>query len=626
MPSTISPLYVIYLLACAGILLALFRAYGKIFSRLLPSFDNISGGFLLFVAVNEVLAVPFTVLHGRFSHFLTVFVLVNLPILLLGLTRLYRARSLTNKEVAKSPHFILFAFVLLSALAMTQIYAYYSGDDSFYISLIEQNKGNDLLYSSDPSFGIDSYRFPQAYQFQGWELIESALSVLFRLTTLELVHGLVPLVILPTVCSGFKQIFAYFLDKKDTYFALTLLLFLFIFGGYSARSEGAFLMTRPWQGKTIVASLILPLLIFSLYRAYEKAKENDFIKFFLPVMVINIAALALNPSSVFICVGAMVGFGLMMVAKARNLWPALGMFVASLPFVPFAVYTFFIAEARGGARLEIRPFIDYLIPFIGKPWFFALWFIGLILLFRSSVMAKGRSLFYIFPVVVSVTVLNPLFYPYISKYITSTAYWRLFWLIPLTITLPIIGVLGLKNLKSKLNKHWGVIPARTLATFSIVLMFILGGRYVYGLDQSVVEVNLTREKVPKGVVGVSEFLAAQPKGLVLAAPYPAAYLHNFTAKHEVLAPRVLSLRVHFEIDSEGYNFRTSLLSLMSKKKVKAFPISRYHEVMRRYGVDYLVYDHDNQYIRDYVEAYEATELYSNERYRISKTDLTPSKH
>jgi hypothetical protein len=618
MSNQITALYIASLLICALILFLLFYSYSRVFGKFFPLLHNIPGGFISFLAVNEVLAVPFTLFHLRFTHFLLLFTIVNLVILFFGVKSSIKNKPRVEWGLLKSPYFILSVLTLFIALVMTQTYTYYSADDSFYLSLVEQNKQSDSLYSTDPSSGISNLRFPQAYRFQGWELIESALSKVFNLSTTELVRGLIPIIILPIVFFAFRKIFSEFLSRQEVYLALTLLFVMFIFGGYSEKSEGAFLMTRPWQGKTILVSLMIPILIFILYKTYKKLGEQK-IRFFSTIFIINLAALALNPTSVFLCGSAIATFGLIMVLKSRSFRPAIGLIASLLPFIPIVLFTFFVAEPRGEARLALKPYIDYVITFVGSPGYFILWVLGLAAFVDFKIMRKATVLFYIYPLALFTTVLNPLFYPLVSEYITSTAYWRLFWLVPLTITLPVVGVEFIRLLKRKLTKK-SYLLRNVTPVLGVILLLVLSGKYVYSREASVTEINLTRDKTPLGVAEVSNFLISQPDGMVLAAPHPAAFLHNFTTKHEVLAPRALNLRVYFDRESEGYKFRMSLFALMGKREVNAFPIERYHQVIRRYGVEYIVYELDNEYIRNYVDAYSPIELYRNEQYVVVKTN------
>ena len=621
MMDQITPIYILHLLLGSGVLFLLFYSYSKLVGRSLPFFNSIAGGFITFLAVNELIAVPFTLLHLKFSHFLLLFVLVNLSVLLFGLKHIFKNKKLSvDKRLLKTPYVVLSIAILITSIALAQVNAYHSADDSFYVSLVEQNKNSELLYSTDPASGNVDHKFPRSYRFQGWELTESASSEALGLKTTEFVQGLTPIVMLIVVFLAFKNIFAEFLKKNDKYLALSLLFTMFLFGAYSPRSPGAFLMTRPWQGKTILVSLIIPILTFLLYKIYKSLDKKLDKRLIAALFVLNLASISLNPSSVFINLSLIAAFGLMFLYKSRRISTAAALLVSALPFLPIIVFTLFSSESRGEARLEIKSFVDYLTNFLGQPTFFLIWAVGSLLFFKNKIMEKVRVINYTLPIVLGLSVLNPLLQPFISDQITSTAYWRLFWLVPIYISVPLIGVI-IKNYltrKYRPSKKYQRNIVHVIIVAVLLLTFALSGRYVYDTTLPVSEFNTTRHKAPAGVYSLMQFLETQPEGTVLAANYPATHLHNFMDKHVVLAPRTLNVRVNHEKDSDDFIIRMQLIAIMNKEGDDYFTTERYHQELVKFGVNYVVYDNDNIFLNRYTRDYKTESLFQNEQYSVFK--------
>lgn len=623
MPNQITVTYIAGLVVCALLLLFLFWSYSKVFGKLIPFLNNTAGGFVLFIAVNEVVALPFTLLHLSFSKYLITFLLVNLPVFAFGLFTAVRAgKPKVDTKTLKSKYFILSIILLATCLFLVQAHSYYSGDDSFYVSLVEQNKDASEVYRIDPTTGNKRFAFPKTYRFQSWELVESGLSKITGLTTTELTYSLMSLIILPVLYLTFRKIFGEIIDNNDKYLALSFMLIMLIFGAYSLRSPAAFVLTRPWQGKSIVAAIILPLLTFALYRLYLSLKKKDTNwQLLAAAIVINTAALALNPSSVFLSFGATLTFGLMALIKYRRIKPTLFIGLSLAPYVPLIMYRFVTAGSSDDASLDILPYTSFLSSYVGFGAYFIIWALGLAFFYKSKIMQETRDLNYLYPALLLLTLVNPLLFGVITQ-VTSTAYWRLFWLTPMFIAVPIIGVLTVNYIfdsikqKSKSKKSLYKLPVVIL----VILIFALAGRYVYGgIYEFPTEMNSTRSKVPAGVFEVAEFMKNQEHGIVLASEQPSIYLHNFTSKHEILAPRSLSVRVNYKKNVGEYNFMLSLIALMNERNINAFSVERFHQVIRRNGVEYIIYKPSNTYVSEYVEAFDAEEIFRSPEYIVVAT-------
>jgi hypothetical protein len=609
-----------------------FYSYSKIFSKFIPALDNMIGGFIIFVALNEVIAVPFMLQHLKFSLFLKIFIFVNGMVFVNGIRLIMKSRMpIFNKNIIRSPFFLFSIVLLMTGIVSSQLFAYYSADDSFYVSLVEQNKDSDELYSLSPATGkgaaltldkdvdptkqLDSHLFPKAYRFQGWELIESAMSEVFRLSTTELVHGLVPIMIISLIYLLFRNIFSYFLKSDKVYFALSLVFIMYLFGGYSTRSPSFFIMTRPWQGKAILAGLIVPLLSILLFKAYKKGPTFNLIS---SIMILNIASLSLNPSSVFINLSIIGAIGLVILKKYFSISTAAKLASLALPFIPIIIFTLVAIESRGGSSLRIKSYLEYGELFIGTGWYFLIWVAGVALLYKTKFMIKYRSFMYLFPVVLFLTVLNPYLYETISDNVTSTAYWRLFWLVPLYIYIPLIGVEVSNQLGKYVNHNSRTSLRRTFAPLLIILVFIVSGSFVYSRRPPVLEYNSSINKAPAGVFEVSQFLKGLPHGVILAPQHPSILFHNYSSEHEVLAPRSLDVRVNYRRFTEDYIIRRELIRVMAKKNVLSFDAERFHHESKRFDVNYIVYDVDNSFIHNYVREYSPIELFRNDQYIVVK--------
>ena len=565
------------------------------------------------------------IFHLDYDVFLRLFIVLNgmflaMAIYLKGKDMLSRVRS-GFRKLQGSTFLLLSLLLLVLTFVLSQTHAYYSADDSIYVSITEQSKSNENLYLIDPSTGNSEYAFSRAYRLQGWELFQSVLSDVSGLSTTEFVQGVVPIVMLTVVFSLFLLIFRHMLKAEEPYLALIFVQLLFLYGAFSTRAQPTFFMTRQWQGKAILSLFIIPLLSFVLYKMYQLPKKASVLPFIFAIIMVNIAALSLNPTSTFLCSSLVGVFALITFYKRRSFKELLLILATIVPFVPLTVYRLLGSRVNSGSgRLDIKSYNDYVLEFVGHPGFLILLVIGLIVFYKKKSISKDRVFHYIFPALLLLTVLNPLTQPLVSTYVTSTTYWRLFWLLPMFITLPVLGVELYKILKEKLQKSplIGKGYASALGVAFVVVIIAISGKPIHGGDLASLEYNTTKDKSPVGVSSTIGYIENLPDGRVLAASGPAIYLHNYTSKHEIVAPRELIVRVHYEKGSYEYITRMQLATIMDKRGDDFFSTERYHFELDRIGVDYVVYELDNVFVNEYINDYDTIPLYENEVFGIFK--------
>lgn len=111
------------------------------------------------------------------------------------------------------------------------------------------------------------------------------------------------------------------------------------------------------------------------------------------------------------------------------------------------------------------------LEYIGSGMYIMLFFIALIYLFLKEDNKKMRSLFVYYPIITLLIVLNPLFNKIMSPIFTSSVYWRVYWVIPLGVTIAHASVKMVNQIK---NKIWKIF-----ISIAICFIIILSGELIY---------------------------------------------------------------------------------------------------------------------------------------------------
>ena len=173
--------------------------------------------------------------------------------------------------------------------------------------------------------------------------------------------------------------------------------------------------------------------------------------------------------------------------------------------------------------LEIikNSFIDYK----GTGGYAVLYCIALVyLLLKEEDKAKKAFTIY-FPILVLLVVMNPLFNKMVGGILKEGAYWRVFWLIPMGITIAYAGTKFVDSLEEKSKK--------IIVSLCFIGIIILGGKYMYEPGNFYEYGN--SYKLPDEMVYVTQILGADEAEYkkALVSYYLAPYIRQIDGTIEL---------------------------------------------------------------------------------------------
>lgn len=203
-------------------------------------------------------------------------------------------------------------------------------------------------------------------------------------------------------------------------------------------------------------------------------------------------------------------------------------------------------------------------------WFFITFPVILLALF---IWFKGRRVRFLIPsLIISIVIINPVFYKYWDK-MGLYAYWRILWIIPV---IPVVAVL-VPSLTERIHKGWlkGAFSAVGVG------LVVIGGTFLYnGSGGSFVEAaNAAKE--PDYVVQIADrLLELDEHPRVIAQDPIGVYLRQYTGEIETLYGR----------DMYGYILKPSKDIRDVYTSLSNGDFSSVSQFMLDEGYDYLVYD------------------------------------
>lgn len=237
---------------------------------------------LLFLGIFEVVCVAFTFLRLSLTALMIVYGMLCL--LLLGFfIRTRKGHSFFTSAVNKTgnenrglPAMILALLLIACQLILVVFFQHNDADDSWYVgtSVTTCETGSLFVYSPYSGALLDWANIKD-YILSPLPILWAACAKLLGIHPTVFSHNVVPVLV---VCFAYAVYFLLgteLLGRKknsspDVWYFLVFVSILNLFGYYSTRTTGTFLLLRSWQGKAIYCAILLPLLFYYVLKVFKE--------------------------------------------------------------------------------------------------------------------------------------------------------------------------------------------------------------------------------------------------------------------------------------------------------------------------------------------------------------------
>ena len=174
----------------------------------------------------------------------------------------------------------VFALLLMLQLFLLCFLSYNEGDDAFYVAIATGVNPSGKMYVVHPYTGSTT-GLDARHALAPLPMWVSMMSRISGLSGAATAHVALPLILVPmTYCLYYllgKKLIGRESAGRDWSIPLFLCLtaLLILFGGYSVFSAENFLLVRGAQGKSVLANLIIPFLIYEMFCVLEKLERGE---------------------------------------------------------------------------------------------------------------------------------------------------------------------------------------------------------------------------------------------------------------------------------------------------------------------------------------------------------------
>jgi len=253
-----------------------------------PAMTYVCGWFVSFFLF-ELTAVPFILLEQRFSLLVIVYTLIIMAVLAVSLWQgrsLWRGYLDEMKNTREMPGtvklgWVIFFLILLFQMGYAVFYEYYDGDDAYYIATAVLADEFDTMYLRDTYTGY-IYPLDTRHAFSPTPIYQAWMSRLSGLAPAIVAHSVLAPIWLMFLYCIYGQICSRLLWNRKNYKPVFMILIeiWFLYGNISLYTTETFAMTRTWQGKGMMAGMVIPALFLCLlYLAQEEVDQGIWMLF-----------------------------------------------------------------------------------------------------------------------------------------------------------------------------------------------------------------------------------------------------------------------------------------------------------------------------------------------------------
>ncbi len=361
-------------------------------------------------------------------------------------------------------------------------------DDTFYLASVLRYSEGGPLNAEAPSDPGEGFPVPPHTRLLAWELLGATLCRWSGVPPMISHYTLLPPILLALVyATQWELLSRHILGRRLAPLAILGIsgYWLFSVSGYDM--PGSYLLTRTWQGKSVLWGLGIPLQLNALATLLDAPSRRNSCALLLAAT----GSLAMSSSAVFLQIVLVPAVGAACLAAERGVMKPRHAVLLALALVPPALYALSVMLSMGdypslNERLNIfswRTHISWGFFFEGSGEL--LWLLTFPLLAAWLPGRRGHTLLFVMPLLLIATVLNPSLYEFVASHLTTHhVYYRLTWLLSVSLGLGCLTALVADSVPVVLRR-----PARLSGSLELAaaiaflaLLAILPGRFVWSPD------------------------------------------------------------------------------------------------------------------------------------------------
>lgn len=258
-------------------------------------------GYIVEFAITQLISVPLIfdgqTLTELVNRYVIIIGILSVLSFIINIWRIVEILKELIENIKKMPILLTLVLAVLIGLQLFAFvkYGHIDDDDAFYVATATTSVQTDTLFKYSAMTGTEEpeEQALMRYRLGPFPLYYAIMSKTLDIHPAIVAHFILPLIFVPIVYMIYWLFANEFFkeNKKNAVLFMIFICFLHIFSYYSGKNNFIFVLLRIWQGKAVLANIILPVILV-LFIYGEKNNLN-----FACVLAMLLTALAGNFTS-----------------------------------------------------------------------------------------------------------------------------------------------------------------------------------------------------------------------------------------------------------------------------------------------------------------------------------------
>jgi len=247
------------------------------------------------------------------------------------------SRNLTKEEIIE---WIIFAALIVFQLIMFMKMSSFDGDDAYYVVQSLLTTQTDTMYRIRPYTGL-STSIDLRHSLAVFPMWIAYLARVSGIHSTIVAHHLLGLFLIPVTYLIYYEIGKNILRRERNKLPIFMIFIaiMHVFGNVSIYTNATFMITRTWQGKSLLANVCIPGVLWLMLNIFdsENTEGDRRLGLWFVLFMLNIVGAMSSTSSVFL-LAMLIGIcGLVLTIKEKNLQILLRLMITCVPLVVYGV-------------------------------------------------------------------------------------------------------------------------------------------------------------------------------------------------------------------------------------------------------------------------------------------------
>lgn len=246
-------------------------------------------------------------------------------------------KKIRSKETREEGLLWLFVILLVGfQLFMAVTTTSFDGDDAYYVVQSVLTDETDTLYRIMPYTGL-STGMDLRHALAVFPIWIAYIARMSGVHATIVAHTVLPLVLIPVTYWIYLEIGKKLLkcDKHKLPIYMIFICLMQIFGNVSIYTNATFFLTRTWQGKSLLANVVLPAIVWLILWIFDSENYDKEHRIGLWVLLVftNFVAAMSSTASVFLAAMLIGVTGLVMGIREKDIQVPLRLMISCVPLV-----------------------------------------------------------------------------------------------------------------------------------------------------------------------------------------------------------------------------------------------------------------------------------------------------